>query len=72
LQFQVLFGINSECNVVFHFSAKTVTGLATANLTQASVLLHPSYITVDDVRGMYDFSMFRELLIYIGESFRYD
>jgi len=58
--------------VVFHFSAKTVTGLATANLTQASVLLHPSYITVDDVRGMYDFSMFRELLIYIGESFRYD
>jgi len=42
--------------VFFSFSAKTVTGLGTAQLTQASVLLHPSYITVDDVRGMYEFS----------------
>ncbi|CAJ1941220.1 unnamed protein product [Sphenostylis stenocarpa] len=43
----------TECKVFSLFlSAKTVTNLGKAKLVQASVLLHPSYITVDDIRGV--------------------
>ncbi|KOM44359.1 hypothetical protein LR48_Vigan05g196400 [Vigna angularis] len=36
----------------FCWGARTVTDLGKAKLIQASVLLHPSFITVDDVRGV--------------------
>ncbi|XP_047152732.1 hydrolase pyvD-like [Vigna umbellata] len=36
----------------FLWGARTVTNLGKAKLVQASVLLHPSYITVDDIRGV--------------------
>ncbi|CAJ1941216.1 unnamed protein product [Sphenostylis stenocarpa] len=36
----------------FCWGAKTVTNLGKSDLVQASVLLHPSYITVDDIRGI--------------------
>ncbi|KOM44360.1 hypothetical protein LR48_Vigan05g196500 [Vigna angularis] len=36
----------------FCWGARTVTNLGKAKLVQASVLLHPSYITVDDIRGV--------------------
>ncbi|ESW26157.1 hypothetical protein PHAVU_003G095600 [Phaseolus vulgaris] len=45
-------GVSSMGAAGFCWGSKTVTGLGTAQLTQASVLLHPSYITVDDVRGV--------------------
>ncbi|QCE09145.1 endo-1,3;1,4-beta-D-glucanase-like [Vigna unguiculata] len=36
----------------FCWGARTVTNLGKAKLVKASVLLHPSYITVDDIRGV--------------------
>ncbi|KOM44361.1 hypothetical protein LR48_Vigan05g196600 [Vigna angularis] len=36
----------------FCWGAKTVTNLAKTELIQASVLLHPSYIVVNDIRGV--------------------
>ncbi|KAK7335821.1 hypothetical protein VNO80_27884 [Phaseolus coccineus] len=36
----------------FCWGSRTVTKLGKAKLVQASVLLHPSYITVDDIRGV--------------------
>ncbi|WVZ00006.1 hypothetical protein V8G54_026075 [Vigna mungo] len=36
----------------FCWGARTVTNLGKDKLIQASVLLHPSFITVDDIRGV--------------------
>ena len=34
-----------------YFSAKVVVQLAKAEFIQAAVLLHPSFVTVDDIKG---------------------
>ena len=34
-----------------HISAKVVAELAKANEIQAAVMSHPSFVTVDDMRG---------------------
>ncbi|KOM31440.1 hypothetical protein LR48_Vigan01g099500 [Vigna angularis] len=36
----------------FCWGARTVTNLGKTKLVQTSVLLHPSFITVDDIRGV--------------------
>lgn len=38
-------------NLLF-FSAKVVVQLAKREFIQAAVLLHPSFVTVDDIKGM--------------------
>jgi hypothetical protein len=38
--------------IYFLFSAKVVTELAKSGLVQAAVLLHPSFVSVDDIKGM--------------------
>ena len=59
--------------IFFFLSAKAVVELAKSRLIQVAVLLHPSFITVDDISGMnfhcYKFfsnlahSLFRECCI---------
>jgi hypothetical protein len=49
------FGLLSIC-FPLTFSAKVVVELAKANeLLQAAVLLHPSFVTVDDIKGQTSF-----------------
>ncbi|QCE09144.1 endo-1,3;1,4-beta-D-glucanase-like [Vigna unguiculata] len=45
-------GVSAVGIAGFCWGAKIVTNLARPELIQASVLLHPSYITVDDIRGV--------------------
>ncbi|ESW22404.1 hypothetical protein PHAVU_005G151100 [Phaseolus vulgaris] len=45
-------GVSAVGVAGFCWGAKIVTNLGKAKLVQASVLLHPSYITVDDIRGV--------------------
>lgn len=42
-------------NLVFS-TAKVVVELARCRLIQAAVLLHPSFVTLDDIKGMHDLS----------------
>jgi hypothetical protein len=48
------FGLLSTC-FPLTFSAKVVVELAKANELQAAVLLHPSFVTVDDIKGQTSF-----------------
>ena len=40
-----------HCASSFHISAKVVAELAKANEIQAAVMSHPSFVTVDDIKG---------------------
>lgn len=40
-----------QLNTLLNLSAKVVVELAKSRLIQAAVLLHPSFITLDDIKG---------------------
>jgi hypothetical protein len=51
--YSILHGKEADSFTFVFLAAKVVVELAKSELIQAAVLLHPSFVTLDDIKGMH-------------------